>query len=61
MPELFLGETFDYWIELKRQAEELKCDKLIGEIATLRAKVSFYETRIDDMNRFMQTRLEVKG
>lgn len=56
----FMGESIDFWITLKARSEGLGACDLITEIASLRSKVSFYESRIDQMNKFMQTRLEVK-
>jgi hypothetical protein len=49
---LFLGEPVDYWMELQRHAEDLQVTKLLAEIASLRARVSFYEARIAEMERF---------
>jgi len=49
---LFLGKPVSYWEELDRQAQPLNCDRLIHEIAELRAKVSFYESRITEMSNF---------
>jgi len=58
--ELFLGKPITYWLELNRKMEDLQLDKLIMEMATLRAKVSFYESRINEMEKFMRIKLEVK-
>jgi len=49
---MLLGHSLEYWIELEKQAKSLDYDKLIEEIARLRAKVSFYESRIEEMNHF---------
>jgi hypothetical protein len=57
----FLGKDPRYWAELQAKAEDLNCDKLIEEIATLRAKTSFYEARINELSQFMSLKLEVKG
>lgn len=46
----FYGKPISYWIELDRKARELNVENLIDEIAELRAKVSFYESRIEEMN-----------
>ena len=59
MGDTYYGETTEYWLELKRQADTLGVRHLIGEIATLRAKVSYYESRISGLSRFMDTNLEV--
>ncbi len=48
----FLGENVDFWVELKTHADSLDVTRLISEIATLRAKVSFYESRLADMEMF---------
>lgn len=49
---LFLGEKIPYWVELKAKAEKLDVCNYIKEIAELRAKVSFYESRIDEITTF---------
>lgn len=49
---LFLGHNVDYWLELERQAQALNAERLIDEIAKLRAKVSFYESRVTEMAAF---------
>lgn len=61
---LFLGQSTEYWIELQRQVEEngpaaFSKERLIAEMAALRAKVSFYESRISELNQFMSSKLEV--
>ena len=48
----FFGKPFDYWLELERQAKNLNATKLLDELAYMRARVSFYEERIDDMSKF---------
>ena len=52
--DLYLGEPMTYWVELKRQADKNNTRDLIFEIASLRAKVSFYEDRVSQMNHFKQ-------
>lgn len=52
VPSLFLGKPPAYWLELEKQAKALHYDRLIAEIALLRAKVSFYESRIEEMSKF---------
>lgn len=55
----FLGETIQYWIEVKQRIETdhgFRASELISEIAELRAKVSFYESRIKELTGFMQSR-----
>jgi hypothetical protein len=53
--ETFLGEQIDFWIELKNTADASNTTLLIKEIASLRARVSFYEDRVKDMGRFRET------
>lgn len=53
---MFLGKDMGYWIELEEQLRAHgdktgDAQRLIEEIATLRAKVSFYESRIMEMHR----------
>ena len=49
---IFLGQPVKYWVELQSKAEELGAVNWLREIATLRAKVSFYESRINEMISF---------
>ena len=53
MYSTFLGHPFSYWLTLQRMIEEkgLEYDKLITEICQLRYKVSFYESRLQEMNK----------
>ena len=48
----FLGHDTNYWLELEEQAQKLAVVKWIEEVAKLRAKVSFYESRILEMEEF---------
>jgi len=57
---LFFGHTASYWLELECNAEKLDVVDYIEEVSRLRSKVSFYESRIDQMNDFMTKYLEVK-
>ena len=57
----FLGEKLSYWSELKHRAESLDVVDLVREVSILRAKVSFYEKRIDDMAGFMKANFEIKN
>jgi hypothetical protein len=57
----FLGRPYSYWIELGKQAEDMNVVRLISEMATLRAKVNYYESRIDELSKFMAIKLEVKN
>ena len=52
MENRFLGEEIDFWLELKEKAEKLDKVDCVREIAYLRAKVSFYESRLDEINNF---------
>lgn len=52
MLDTFMGEPIEYWMELQKKAEALKVTDFIREIAELRATVSFYESRLDDIARF---------
>ena len=58
MPGLFMGHGMDYWIALQERADRLQVSDLVEEIAKLHAKVSYYETRLADMERF---RIHVNG
>ena len=49
----FLGHPISYWIEIEKETQKLGYSKLIQEIGNLRGKVSFYESRIEEMNNFM--------
>jgi hypothetical protein len=53
MPGMFLGEEYEFWLALKERADRLDATNLIREIAVLRSKVSFYESRIKAMSTFM--------
>jgi len=51
------GKPLKYWLELEYRAKEntanwMRTENLIIEIATLRAKVSFYEDRLEQMVEF---------
>ena len=60
MENLYLGQNINYWLELKRKAEELNVVDFIKEIADLRAKVSYYESRIQELNNFSEKFRELK-
>lgn len=51
--ETFLGHPFKYWVELEKKAEILDVVDYVAEIAELRGKVGFYESRIKQMNELM--------
>jgi len=52
--DTFLGKPIKYWFELQRNAEKLYVVDYIAEIAELRAKVNFYEDRIEQINKFKE-------
>lgn len=56
----YLGRPVSYWVELHLRADELDLVRPLIEIAELRAKVSFYESRIDEINNFKKS-VEVKN
>lgn len=49
----FMGHPLDYWAELEKRfqagAGSPRASDLLEEIIKLRAKVSFYESRISEM------------
>lgn len=49
METLFLGHEAKYWLELEKKAEKLDVIDFIAEIAKLRGKIDFYESRIKQM------------
>lgn len=62
----FFGKPISYWVEVQKQILNLNLEdqifenakirsEYIEEIANLRRKVSFYESRIKDMNRIMDS------
>lgn len=51
--DTFLGHSVKYWLELERKAETLNVINWLEEIAELGSKVNFYESRIKQMNEFM--------
>jgi hypothetical protein len=57
---LFLGKPIDYWFEVDKDLKDRGVQELVSEIATLRAKISYYESRISQLHDFMKINLEVK-
>jgi hypothetical protein len=55
MQSTFLGESYDYWFELKKRADELGVDHLLRDLAKLSAKVNYYETQIKRLNDFRES------
>ena len=53
--DLYLGEPAEFWLELRRQADVGDTLALIREVASLRARCSFYESRIAQMDQFRRT------
>ena len=60
MSDTLFGEDINFWIELRNQAMKKDIVDLIREIANLRAKVSFYESRIQQLGDFMESRKEIR-
>lgn len=52
MLEKFLGHDIAYWLELQERVDTLGVANYLQEIADLRGKVSFYESRINELNDF---------
>jgi len=57
--QTILGHPIGFWLELRRMYEEnlgrsLGSERLILEIADLRKRVSFYESRISEMAEIMK-------
>jgi hypothetical protein len=48
----FLGHSIGYWLELESLVVQKGVSRLIQEIVDLRSKVSFYESRVEEMERF---------
>jgi plasmid maintenance system antidote protein VapI len=53
--DTYLGHTADYWLELQLRVDILgrSDEKYIKEIAELKGKISFYESRIKEMNALL--------
>lgn len=48
----FMGKPIHYWTELKHKADELNLESLLKDNANLRSRVSFYEDKMAEMERF---------
>ena len=60
MDALFLGETVDYWLKLKSEFENKNLTfDYFKEVLALRIKVSFYESRLDEMNRIKNIKVDL--
>lgn len=51
MPDLYLGQTASYWIELQHQAEKMDYVELVKEISDLRGKLGMYERHYDKLTK----------
>jgi hypothetical protein len=56
----FLGEPVGFWIEVKKwyskgYADPPQVSRLMKELYELRARVSFYESRVKEMNELRET------
>lgn len=47
--EKYMGHPMNYWIELEKQAQKLNVMDFIQEIADLRARLSFYDSRLNQI------------
>lgn len=52
---LFMGKPFNYWVELERKVTggEVEKQELLLEIAKIRGKLDFYESRIKQLAAMM--------
>lgn len=51
----FLGQTLQFWVELRMLADEKKLDaNLLEEVIELRGKINFYESRIKQMSELIK-------
>lgn len=48
----FMGKPVSYWAELDREVKKLNLESLLKENASLRARVSFYEDKLKEMEQF---------
>ena len=49
----FLGESVEFWLELKRRTDLENTTKLYRELAVLRAQNSFIKSRLEEINEFL--------
>lgn len=56
MEDRFLGETIDFWMEMKKGIDEKNTRELLREVVDLRGKISFYESRIEQMNTLKEAK-----
>lgn len=49
----FLGHNTKYWLELQERADKLQATNFIQEIADLRGKLSFVESRLEEINKVL--------
>ena len=57
--EMFLGKTIEYWMQLEGDAKLNKTFDYFTEVVMLRAKVYFYESRLDEMNKLRSLKVEL--
>lgn len=60
---LFAGKPAAYWIEMERRVKHelsFKAENLIVEIGRLRGRLSFLESRIEQINDFLKTEPTIK-
>lgn len=48
----FLGESVQYWAELKSRADALSVTGIMRELVEASAKVRYYEKHLAEMNEF---------
>lgn len=56
----FLGHEIKYWLELQKMAEEINATDFIQEIVELKGKISFYESRIEQMSHLLPQKAAIK-
>ena len=52
--DTFLGEKVGFWIALKERINKIDATDMMREIVSLRARVSFYESRFDETQKFQR-------
>lgn len=50
----FMGHEIGYWMELQKWVDINCYDTMIAEIASLRGRVSYYESRVEEMTKFKE-------
>lgn len=54
--EIFLGHDIEYWLMLQQKATTFDVVDLIQELATLRGRLNFYESRIEQMMKLKESK-----